>query len=90
MSHTCQTLMQELLELAAAGVSRIRLSPQDCDMVAVAEIYDDAIAGRRTIGESLARLESVYPGIPFSNGFHHGQTGAAWVKVPISAEFPVA
>ncbi|KSV91303.1 U32 family peptidase [Sinorhizobium sp. GL28] len=90
MSHTCQALMQELPELAAAGVSRIRLSPQDCDMVAVAEIYGDAIVGRRAIDESLARLESVYPGVPFSNGFHHGQTGAAWVKVPASLAIPAA
>ncbi|MBK5567447.1 U32 family peptidase [Ensifer sp. SSB1] len=81
MSHTCQSLMQELPELAAAGVSRIRLSPQDCDMVAVAQIYDDAITGRCSTSESLVRLASAYPDVPFSNGFHHGQTGAAWIKV---------
>lgn len=83
MSHTCQALMQELPELAAAGVSRIRLSPQDCDMVAVAEIYDDAINNWSSAAESLAQLEAIYPNAPFSNGFHHGQTGAAWIEVPV-------
>ncbi len=90
MSHTCQALMQELPELAAAGVSRIRLSPQDCDMVAVAQIYDDAITGRCSTSESLARLASTYPDVPFSNGFHHGQTGAAWVKVSARDGVPAA
>ncbi|THK37877.1 U32 family peptidase [Ensifer sp. MPMI2T] len=79
MSHTCQALIQELPELAAAGISRIRLSPQDCDMVSVARTFDDAIAGRSAPADAIARLEAAYPGTSLSNGFHYAQQGAAWI-----------
>ncbi|MCZ4094319.1 ubiquinone anaerobic biosynthesis protein UbiV [Sinorhizobium psoraleae] len=79
VSHTCQALIQELPELAAAGISRIRLSPQDCDMVAVAQIFDDAIAGRSLPADAIVRLQDAYTGARFSNGFHYGQQGAAWI-----------
>lgn len=79
MSHTCQSLLQELGELAALGVRRIRLSPQDCDMVTVARIYQDVAIGRSSAVEGLERLALTYPGVPLSNGFHHGQSGASWI-----------
>ncbi|MDK1493618.1 U32 family peptidase [Sinorhizobium sp. 7-81] len=79
VSHTCQTLIQELPELIKAGISRIRLSPQDCDMVAVARVFDDAIAGRSLPADAIARLLDAYTGAQFSNGFHYGQQGAAWI-----------
>ena len=79
VSHTCQSLLGELQDLAAAGISRFRLSPQDCDMVAVAQIHHDVLAGRREAEDGLARLGQIYPDVPFSNGFHHGQEGAAWI-----------
>nr|WP_289624446.1 U32 family peptidase [Sinorhizobium sp. 7-81] len=79
VSHTCQALIQELPELAAAGISRIRLSPQDCDMVAVAQVFDDAIAGRSLPADAIVRLQDAYTGARFSNGFHYGQQGATWI-----------
>lgn len=79
MSYTCQSLLQELGELATLGVHRIRLSPQDCDMVTVARIYQDVAIGRSSAAEGLERLALAYPGVPLSNGFHHGQSGAAWI-----------
>ncbi|OCP25076.1 MULTISPECIES: U32 family peptidase [unclassified Ensifer] len=82
MSHTCQSLLQELGELTAAGIGRIRLSPQDCDMVMVARIYDDVATGRCSPAEGLGRLTLAYPGVPLSNGFHYGQTGASWIAAP--------
>ncbi|MEI2298248.1 ubiquinone anaerobic biosynthesis protein UbiV [Ensifer sp. MJa1] len=86
MSHTCQALIQELPELAVAGASRIRLSPQHCDMLAVARAFDDTIAGRCSTAEGLARLGSAYPGASFSNGFHHGQLGATWLSAKAGTE----
>lgn len=80
LSHTCQALLSELDALAAAGVARFRLSPQDCDMVAVANAFDDVISGRRGPDEALDRLGKLYPGIPLSNGFLHAQAGAAWIS----------
>lgn len=82
MSHTCQSLLQELGELTAAGIGRIRLSPQDCDMVVVARIYDDVATGRCSSAEGIERLALAYPGVPLSNGFHYGQTGASWIAAP--------
>ncbi|NKL21154.1 ubiquinone anaerobic biosynthesis protein UbiV [Rhizobium leguminosarum] len=79
MSHSCVALVKELREIASAGISRIRLSPQDCDMVAVAQIYDAVLSGRLDSGEALTRLVAVYPSTPFSNGFYHQEKGAAWV-----------
>lgn len=79
LSHTCQALIAELPALAAAGITRIRLSPQDCDMVGVARLYDDLLQGRIGDEEAKSRLSALYPGVPLSNGFIHGDAGAAFV-----------
>ncbi|WOS63888.1 ubiquinone anaerobic biosynthesis protein UbiV [Sinorhizobium fredii] len=79
VSFTCQALLTELLDLVSIGVSRFRLSPQDCDVVAVASLYDDVLHGRTDAEGGIARLRQLYPAAPLSNGFHHGQEGAAWV-----------
>lgn len=78
VSHTCNVLMGELPEIARMGVRRLRLSPQRCDMVNVARIYDDVLAGRMDTAEGLERLGLTYPDAPFSNGFYHGVAGAEW------------
>lgn len=80
LSHTCQTLIEDLPELQAAGVSRFRLSPQDCDMVAVAHIHDEVLREKLTPEDGSARLREIYPAIPFSNGFLHGDIGTAWIS----------
>ncbi|WP_018238755.1 U32 family peptidase [Ensifer sp. BR816] len=79
VSFTCQALLAELKDLLACGVHRFRLSPQDCDMVAVARLYDDVLQGRLDPEEGISLLRQIYPAAPLSNGFHHGQEGAAWV-----------
>ena len=79
MSHTCQVLLAELPALRRAGVTHIRLSPQHCDMAAVAEVFADVRDGRIDPAKGEARLRSIYPDVPFSNGFHHGTVGADWV-----------
>lgn len=80
LSHTCQALIEDIPELKAAGVARFRLSPQDCDMVAVAKVHDDVLHERIDTEEGLARLQAIYPTVPLSNGFLHGGIGAAWVS----------
>ncbi|MCA1370385.1 U32 family peptidase [Bradyrhizobium sp. BRP14] len=79
VSFTCQALLAELQDLVASGVGRFRLSPQDCDMVAVARLYDEVLQGRVEAEDGVARLRQIYPATPLSNGFHHGKEGAAWV-----------
>ena len=78
VSYTCNLLMPELPEIAAMGIARLRLSPQRCDMVAVARVYDDVLHGRTDPAEGVERLRAIYPGVPFSNGFYHGEAGASW------------
>lgn len=79
LSHSCQALIAELPALAAAGITRIRLSPQDCDMVGVARLFDDRLEGRIEDEEARRRLSALYPDVPLSNGFIHGEAGAAWI-----------
>ena len=66
--------------LVEAGLARVRLSPQDCDMVRVAALYRAALDGRISGDAALAGLADVYPGAHFSNGFLHQREGAAWVS----------
>lgn len=82
VSHTCQSLLGELQDLALAGIARFRLSPQDCDMVAVAEIHDDVLAGRQDAADGLARLGQIYPDVPFSMVSTTGRKGRPGSPVP--------
>jgi collagenase-like PrtC family protease len=79
VSYTCHALLKELDEIANIGVASARLSPQNCDMVAVARVYDDLLNARTEAPAALAQLEKIYPDVPFSNGFYHGVAGAHWV-----------
>lgn len=79
MSRHCQVLLADMAALAGSGVTHLRLSPQDCDMAAVAEIYADVRDARIGAEEGMVRLGHVYPEVPFSNGFLHGRAGMDWV-----------
>lgn len=80
VSQTCQVLLEELREIDAVGIGGIRLSPQDCDMVAVAEVYRAVLDGETDVESALAKLSRIYPSAQFSNGFHHSAEGAKWVQ----------
>lgn len=80
MSNSCAVLIDDLGPLGEAGLSRVRLSPQDCDMVQVANLYRAVLDGRMAGEEALGELAEVYPGVRFSNGFLHQAEGAAWVS----------
>ncbi|WP_436643671.1 ubiquinone anaerobic biosynthesis protein UbiV [Microbaculum sp. FT89] len=78
LSHEYLNLVGELADLKAAGVSRFRLSPHSCDMVAVAEIFRAALDRDIDVPEALARLGRLdLPG-PFCNGFYHHRPGNHW------------
>jgi collagenase-like PrtC family protease len=79
MSRHCQVLLGDLPMLAGAGVTHLRLTPQDCDMVAVAALYAAVRDGAMATDEALVRLRAVYPGAAFANGFLHGAAGMDWV-----------
>lgn len=77
LSHAYGGLLDELDSLRAAGVHRFRLSPQDVDMIAVADLYRDVLDGRRDSGDAEAALAVLCPDRTFASGFLHGQPGMA-------------
>ena len=79
MSRHCQVLIGDLDRLRRIGIDLIRLSPQDCDMVAVADLFARVRDGLLEPGEGVKGLRAVYPHAEFSNGFIHGAPGMAWV-----------
>lgn len=79
MSHTCQSLIGQLDELAQAGIRWLRLSPQHCDMVVVAQLFKGVIDGIFSATEAHHRMARLYP-VAYSNGFHFGREGVAWVE----------
>lgn len=78
LSHACANLLPESAALKAAGISALRLSPQDCDMVAVAKVFRTVLDGRQDIASANAELARIYPNAPFANGFACGVPGAEW------------
>lgn len=85
LSSDYLSLIEEVPELVEAGVSRLRLSPQTCDMVKVATIFRAVLDQRMAPREGLAQLEALQLPAPFSNGFYHGQPGHRWVEKPAAA-----
>jgi collagenase-like PrtC family protease len=79
LSYGCANLVAEVEALAASGVHRLRLSPQSCDMVAVAELFRARLDGRLDADEGLERLADLAGDLPFTNGFYHGREGRSWI-----------
>ena len=77
LSHVYGDLIGDLDSLAAAGVGALRLSPHTGDFVAVTRAFADAVAGRISADEGMARLRAITPAAEFSNGFLFGDCGAA-------------
>ncbi|NBB71446.1 MAG: U32 family peptidase [Alphaproteobacteria bacterium] len=66
LSHGVQRTTLAPGHLAAAGVRRLRLSPHDLDMVAVASIFRALLDGALTPNAAAARLEAL--GLPGATG----------------------
>lgn len=80
MSQTCLNLVEELPALRRLGVTRFRLSPHSCDMVAVARTFRDALDGAMDPVEASRRLEAASFGAPFANGFFYKKPGFTRVR----------
>lgn len=79
LSYDYLNLIHELPELRAMGVSRFRLSPHGCDMVAVAATFRAVLDERMAPAEASARLDALGLEAPFANGFYYGQPGHEWI-----------
>ncbi|GIK80343.1 MAG: U32 family peptidase [Pseudorhodoplanes sp.] len=89
LSYDYLNLIRQVPDLCAMGVSRLRLSPHTCDMVAVASAFRDVADGRIAPEEGGQRLDALKLPAPFSNGFYFGKPGHSLVK-PESAPAPTA
>ncbi len=76
LSYNYINLLGEVDELQSIGVGNLRLSPHRLDMVAVAEVFHQRIAGAIDAAEAEARINTLDVPAPFSNGFWHGVAGA--------------
>jgi O2-independent ubiquinone biosynthesis protein UbiV len=79
LSNSCVNLLGDAAALRQGGISSLRLSPQDCDMVEVTKIFRDALDGRDNAEGGNRRLAKLYPHVPSSNGFLHGAPGFSYV-----------
>ncbi|WP_165405836.1 ubiquinone anaerobic biosynthesis protein UbiV [Bradyrhizobium genosp. SA-3] len=75
LSHACTNLVGDVAALREAGISSLRLSPQDCDMVDVARTFRDVLDGRKSAESASRCLTDLYPGVAFANGFLRGKPG---------------
>jgi collagenase-like PrtC family protease len=78
MSHDYLNLIGELADLQTMGVTRFRLSPHSCDMVAVAAIFRDVLDHRTDWQDAAVKLEAMKFDAPFSNGFYYQKPGNSW------------
>lgn len=86
LSSTYANLIENIPELASFGVSSCRLSPQTCDMVAVAKTFRNVIDATVDPREGLLLLERLCGGIVFSNGFFNGTVGARYRSHSLARE----
>lgn len=75
-SYTLVEALDHADTLREAGVSSFRLSPQSCDMAAVAGVFRDRLAGRVDVAQARQRLATIAPFAPLSNGALAGRAGA--------------
>lgn len=90
LSHTCGNLICDLDQLAICGVRSCRLSPQSCDMVAVAQAFRDVLDGHLHADDGLALVTTLFPGAKPANGFFFGRPGAEWFRPTTPRQFAPA
>jgi collagenase-like PrtC family protease len=80
MSYGCFNLIREAREIAGMGVTALRLSPHDQDMVKVAQTFRDVLDEKIGAVEGVRRLSAAKPPAPFCNGFYYKKQGGVWVE----------
>lgn len=80
LSYTCLNLAREMKEMENFGINAFRLSPHDCDMVAVAQCFADVLSGRIGADEADKIIEKSGLQAPAANGFYYGREGYCRVK----------
>jgi len=90
MSHAYVCLLCELAEIAALGVTDLRLSPHTLDMVAVAQLFRDVADSRLDAEAAQQRLLATGAIPALANGFWRGRAGFTYNGAPIEAGIKAA
>ncbi len=80
LSYRYLNLIEDLVPLVEAGITRFRLHPHDIDMVAVAMAFRRVLDGDIPPAEATAHLGEIAGSLPFCNGFLHHAEGAALIR----------
>lgn len=81
LSHTYACALGDIAALARGGIVSLRLSPQEVDMVAVADLFRDACDERIAPADAVAVLREICAA-PLSNGFLAGTAGHRFERYP--------
>jgi O2-independent ubiquinone biosynthesis protein UbiV len=76
LSFNCVNLAGDIRQLAAAGVTSLRLSPHSGDFVGVTKAFRSLLDGDTDSAGVDVELAALIPPMPFSRGFMFGATGA--------------
>ncbi len=82
LSQSYLNLLDEATDIAAMGISNLRLVPHTQDMVAVSRIFRDRLDGRIDAGAAQEKLAGLDIPAPFSNGFWYGKSGHEHISGP--------
>ncbi|NVK17586.1 MAG: U32 family peptidase [Methylocystaceae bacterium] len=77
LSYTCANLIGELTDMQTMGIRNFRLSPQNTDMVEVANLYRRVLDGIQEPESTTEKLDDLMDGLPFSNGFYYATEGVS-------------
>jgi collagenase-like PrtC family protease len=78
LSGAALVLVREAPALAQAGVTALRLMPEDVDMVAVSRAYRDLLDGRRDAAAVERDLHKCLGRLRPANGYLYGVAGDSW------------
>ena len=78
LSQSTASMAYRAADLADAGVSTLRLSPQSRDFGAICASYADLLAGRVSAPDLADNLRDKVPGGALSDGFLDGTPGVTW------------
>jgi len=81
LSYRYLNMAPEIAEMAALGVSHLRIMPHQTDMIAVTRAFADHLSGKSTAEDVTERLAGLKIG-PFINGFWHAIAGHRYHQAP--------
>ena len=80
LSDSYINLLKELQPMKDAGVTYFRLSPHNCDMVKIIDLYRETLTRKITAAEASRKLCKLLPKEKFSNGYFYGLAGHKFKK----------